>query len=235
MLSQSKRKGLPILAMFVVWIGSQACVQAGMVITTVDMEAKQKISLFGGPGTTLVATGPVKFTFEVDSNGNTIAGGASRVDAMFTGVFGSEWAFLGLNGLSFDLFSLDVPSVPNSLTATNGNFVSARVNFGLNIYAAPGVVLANFYTKTPSLFESHVNSLTDFGGAVLQDPNRPNDFTELFVGKNLLGLDEDSVVGASFDRTVAPVPEPASVAMWGIGVVGAVIARRRRQATKLVA
>lgn len=219
----------------VVLIGCQASIQAGMVVTTLDMVAKQKISLFGGTGTILVATGPVTFTFDVDSNGNTISGGASRVDAKFTGVFGSEWAFLGLNGLSFDLFSLDVPSVPNTLTATNGNFVSAHVNFGLNIYAAPGVVLANFYTKTPSLFESQVNSLTDFGGAVLQAPNRPNDFTELYVGKNLLGLTEDTVVGTSFDRTVAPVPEPASVAMWGIGVVGAVIARRRRQATKLVA
>ncbi len=37
------------------------------------------------------------------------------------------------------------------------------------------------------------------------------------------------------DAPAAPVPEPASLAMWGLGAIGLVFARRKRQQTKLAA
>ncbi len=214
---------LTIVAALIALCSSVSSLEGASITTTAQMEAKQQVSLFGAPAVTLVARGPVKFTFDVDGSGNTIPGGTSTLDAMFSGTLPSE---LGppLAGLSFDLFSVDT----SSLTTVDGNFVRAELTFGLTIYAAPGIVAANFYTLTPSIFQSSVISLTDLTGAVFQDPNRPSDPTAIYIGQNGLGVSEGTLVGVSFDRTVSTVPEPSTLVICSlVSVLGMTRWRRK--------
>ena len=198
------------LVFFLGFVGNTGEVRGDIVITSVNMVARQQVNLLGVPET-LVSSGVVKWTFDVDGNRNTVPGGVSSVDALFTGVLPT--GFGGLAGANFELFTLPGGTV----TASNsGTHVRASTNFGLRVFAAPNVVLANFFTTSPSLFESDVTSLTNFTGSVFQDPARPNDITQVFIGANGLGVDVGSLVGISFDRTVTAVPEPSSLALCSI-------------------
>jgi hypothetical protein len=213
------------LGFLVSFLGLVHHLQAGIIVTTVDMVARQQVNLFGVQDT-LVSRGLITFTFDVDANNNTVVGGASSVAGTFTGTLPAGFSVLGLEDAPFELFTL-----PGTLTATNnGTHVSALLNFGLRVYAAPNVVLANFYTSTPSLFESDVISLTNFTGSVFQDPVlRPNDFTQVFIGDNLLNVPVDSLVGFSFDRTVTAVPEPSSLMMCSLLGLALVVYKKRRR------
>jgi len=176
------------------------------------MEAVQQVNLLG-VSASLVARGPATFTFDVDGNMNTIPGGLSTLDTLFSGFLPNEFSALGVNGAPFQLFSLD----PEVVTATNnGTRVRIDTTFGLRVFAAPGVVGAEFFTRIPSVFEANVTSLRDLNGSVFQASNRPNDVTEIFIGNSILpGLPPaGTLVGISFDRTVSVVPEPASIFMW---------------------
>ena len=48
-------------------------------------------------------------------------------------------------------------------------------------------------------------------------------------------LAETPIMGLDFGSDPAPVPEPSSIAMFGIGALGLIFARRKRQQTKLAA
>lgn len=200
-----------LLGFFVGFLGLVNQLQAGIIVTTVDMVARQQVNLFGVQDT-LVSRGLITFTFDVDANNNTV-GGASSVAGTFAGTLPAGFGALGIAGAPFELFTL-----PGTLTASNnGTHVRALLNFGLRVYGGPNLVIANFYTATPSLFESDVTSLTNFTGSVFQDPVlRPNDFTQVFIGDNLLNVPVDTLVGVSFDRTVTAVPEPSSLVMCSL-------------------
>lgn len=203
--------------------------QARAEIITHDQEfvARQQVNLLGVEAT-LVASGIGSFTFDVDSNGNTPPGSSSTVDTLFQGFLPSEFVVFGLDGRPFDLFSLNPELVT---TSGNGTHVSVVTTFGLRVYASlGGPTLAEFFTEVPSLFETDVNSLTDFTGAVFQDPARPVDPTVVFIGNNPFGLDVGTPVGVSFDRTVSAVPEPASITLVGISIVGLGLGAFRRRA-----
>lgn len=77
-------------------------IQGGIIVTSVDMVARQQVNLLNVQET-LVASGVVKWTFDVDANNNTIPGGASAVDALFNGVL--PIGFGALAGAPFE--SLD--------------------------------------------------------------------------------------------------------------------------------
>jgi hypothetical protein len=197
-------------------IGLVACVfttrdvQADIVVHEQDMIARQNVNLLGIDAV-LYSRGPATFTFDVDANNNTIPGGASNVETLFKGFLPVEFAPLGVAGAAFDLF----PNEPDVVEVTgDGTHVRIETTFGLRVYVAPGVVGANFYTAIPSIFESDVVGIQDFTGAVFQDPDRPNDVTEVFIGENIFGIAPGTLVGASFNRTVTAIPEPCSLAFF---------------------
>lgn len=201
--------------------------RADLVVHNQEMRAVQNVSLLG-VNAVLVAEGDALFTFDVDGNNNTVAGGgASTLSALFTGILPPEFAALGVAGAAFELFN-NTPDVVES--TGNGTQVRVETTFGLRVYVAPGVVGANFYTSVPSLFESGVVGLQDFTGSVFQDPARPADLTDIFVGANLLGLTPGSLVGVSFNRTVTAIPEPTALGLLAIvsGFPAFGVARRPR-------
>jgi len=189
-------------------LGTCACqLNADIVVHTQPMLAVQNVNLLGIEAV-LTAGGEGTFTFEVDGNNNTIPGGASNLVALFYGFLPDEFEPLGVDGAPFELFN----NPPDLVQTTgNGTFVRVETTFGLRVFVAPGVVGANFYTSVPSLFETDVVGLQDFTGSIFQDPDRPLDFTEIFVEENLLGLSPGTLVGVSFNRTVTAIPEPGSL------------------------
>lgn len=198
---------------------------AALVVTDVNMRADQNVSLLGVDAS-LSATGMVHWVFDVDANGDSIPAGASTVDAVFQGTLPAE--FGGLAGAAYDLFSIDGQETVT--TSNNGTHVRALTNFGLKVYAAPNVVLAEFYTQTPSIFEADVIGLANFNGSVFQDNLRPNDLTQVFIGQNGLSIIPNTLAGASFNRTVTAVPEPSSLVFATCGgVLGLLMRHRRRQ------
>ncbi len=195
---------------------------AGTIVSTHDMVARQQVNLLGIDAV-LVARGPVTFTFDVDVDGNTVPGGGSNMSSLFKGFLPDEFAPLRVNGFAFDLYSLDPAIV---VASNNGTHVSAATKFGLRVFAAPGVALAEFFTTTNSIFASDVPSLLDFSGAVFRDDNPLGDITGIFIGPNFIGVPENAPVGVSFNRTVTPVPEPSTLL---IGLVAAATCVRRRR------
>ena len=95
---------------------------------------------------------------------------------------------------------------------------------GTDLYNGPGTVLLNGWDMLSSIGPVNGNTRllqwfpgVDTSGGVLFFNNL--DTTGTF----------EAVVGS------APVPEPASIAMWGLGAIGLVFARRKRQQKKLAA
>jgi len=212
---------LSFLISFFGLFGLATNVNGAVIVTSVNMVARQQVNLLGVIET-LIADGVGNFTFEVDANNNTLAGGCvSEFNSLFRGFL--PGGFGGLAGARFDLFSLPGATVTAS---GNGTHVRNVTNFGMRVFAPDNTVLANFFTSTPSLFESNVISLTDIAGSVFQDALRPNDITQVFVGQNGLGQIEGALVGFSFDRTVTAVPEPSSLVVCILGGLG-LFARRR--------
>jgi hypothetical protein len=191
---------------------------------TTQATAVQQVNLLG-IAATLVANGQIDWTFDLDSNGNTV-GTASTINSHFAGILPA--AFGPLAGLPFDLFSND----PELVTVTgNGTHVSVDTTFGLII---PGV--AEFFTTVPSDFSAIVSGIPFGGGIVFEslDPKRPNDLTQVFIGANGLQfpnggpIPSGTLVGVSFDRTVTTTtPEPASLLGW-LGASLLVLAARNR-------
>ena len=200
------------------------------IITNVSMVATQQ---FDSPGlgisnAILVATGPATFTFNnLDANNNT-TDLTSTVDTLFTGLLPGEFAGLGLAGFRFDLFSIDGEE---TVTATNnGTHVRVDANFGLKVYDPLNNVLANFYTSIQSVFESDVNSLSDFSGAVFQDPLRPNDPTVVYLGASVFPFPPGTPFGISSNRTVAvAVPEPSSGMLLALAGIGCCLYHRKQR------
>ena len=205
--------------------------QAAIIVTNVQMLAVQQVNLLG-VSASLVASGPATFTFDVDGNMNTIPGGVSTIDTLFSGFLPVEFKPLGVYDAPFQLFSLN----PEVLTVTNGGtHVRIDTTFGLRVFAGPGLVGAEFFTKIPSVFEANVTSLRVLNGSVFQASNRPNDITEIFIGNSILpGLPPaGSLVGISFDRTVTAVPEPTSILLWAmIGFACVPFARKRKKSSE---
>ncbi|MEO8269790.1 MAG: PEP-CTERM sorting domain-containing protein [Aureliella sp.] len=212
---------------------SATLLPAAIVTHNVQLLATQQVNLLGVDAT-LVGLGPATFTFDVDANNNTIPGGASTMDTLFFGSLPIEFATLGVAGAPFELYSID----PEVVTVTNnGTHLRVDTTFGFRVFAAPGVVGADFYTSTPSVFETDIIGLQDFTGSVFQSPDRPNDATDIFVGNSLPALNlppSGSLVGFSFDRTVAAVPEPSSFLLCSIALAGLSFSRRRRVAVQTV-
>ena len=228
------RFGFSMVRMFTILTCVSSCLmatlQAEIIVTNVQMVAVQRVNLLG-VNASLVASGPATFTFDVDANMNTIPGGVSTIDTLFSGFLPVEFTPLGVNGAPFQLFSLN----PEVLTATNnGTRVRIDTTFGLRVFAAPGVVGAEFFTRIPSVFESNVTSLRDLNGSVFQASNRPNDITEIFIGNSILpGLPPSgTLVGVSFDRTVTAVPEPTSLLLCSlIGFACVPLAYKRKKSS----
>ena len=209
-------------------ISSTTTTQADIVTHDVDSLAVQQVNLFGVDAT-LEARGIASYTFDVDANNNTIPGGNSTLSVLFEGLLPSEFAGLGLEGAEFDLFTTN-PGAENLTVTGNGTQISLETTFGIRVYAGPGVVGANFFTSTPSLFEGSINGLQDFTGSVFGDPNRPLDSTDIFIGDSLAGLGlpaSGTLVGSSFNRTVSAVPEPSSLFLGAAFVVFAGCRRRK--------
>jgi hypothetical protein len=188
--------------------------------------AVQQVNLLNIPAT-LNASGGIQWSLDLDANGNSIPGGASSLNAFFAGTLPSEFAALGVAGAPFHLFS----NSPQLINVTgNGTHVSVETTFGLQVFGPGGMVLANFYTQTPSNFSASVPGIPFSADIVFQSPDRPQDPTPIYVGENVLELPPGMLVGVSFDRTVTTTPEPTSIVAWAsVGMIGLALRMHRQR------
>ncbi|MBS0265847.1 MAG: PEP-CTERM sorting domain-containing protein [Planctomycetes bacterium] len=201
---------------------STSSVFAGIETFTIPSVAAQNVDLFGIIHTPLVAVGTVKWTLDVDENGNSINSDSS-IDAQFHGILPSAFASLGLAGLPFDLYSL--PTGQSVTVTGNGTLVTVDTTFGLAIPAA-GTTL---YTNVPSEFVTSVSGIpfTSFF-ATSPDP------VGIYMGDNPFGIPPGTLVGDSYGRTVYSTPEPGSLTLFALSLTSLVgIAWLRKRKTKV--
>jgi hypothetical protein len=179
----------------------------------------------GLPNSSIVlsAAGTQQFTLDLTT-------GVANVTSSFHGT-----DFLATDGFaSYDLYNT---ATTGTVTDNGGSFtIHFSLLFELKITsgALDGVI---FETKTDSIFEGTVASLPFPNNSVFGDPARPNDSVAIFVKADpngvlgLLGIPIGAQAGSSSDRVVTTlnvIPEPASLVMFGLGVVGLIGCTRRR-------
>lgn len=198
------------------------------IVFDTQSTATQTISsdLFPTGSIDLNAAGTQQFTLD-------LATGFANVTSNFKG---ADFA-TPLGTFNYDLYNT---ITTGTITDNGGSFtISYLLLFELKITsgALDGVI---FETKTNALFETTVASLPFPPNTVFGDPNRPNDAVDIFVKADpngvlaSLGINVGDAVGSSSNRVVTTlnvIPEPTSVSLLGLGVLGLVgYARRRTRA-----
>ena len=197
------------------------------------------------PATTLAAQTPV-MTFEEFANG------ATNVDGFYDA--GISW----LNEEVFNTLATPAQSPfpgPNALTRATCGVTACELEL-LSLSAIESITLSGLISGGPDLAILVFNSANQQVGAFVIDTelqsvgcvivtdwscNRSFDFTQLqdihrlqFITSGMAVIDNVQVTTFTTDNGGGTVPEPASIALVFIGLLG-VAASRRRSSTKSVA
>lgn len=156
---------------------------------------------------------------------------------------GSDAAFLKVTGVSVGLFAENpggnrtvsiytntASGSPGALFATSGQtFVSVpnvyQFSFGAGVILSPST---SYWIVPQFNVDSSWHFASDFSSPVGQNSSGYTYLGTLTSNNNLSGAWSSTIGAPAVSLTVAPVPEPSSIALAGIGIVVAGLSYRRR-------
>lgn len=203
-------------------------VQAGFI----NFESFAGDAMLNSPGSTVPVAAQISNQF-LASDGVSFSSGGGYLAAVELGT-GTFSGHIGVGGTtstgqltySGDYFIATFFNPANLLELGVTNFVSVR-----------GDTVPDGSTVTFSAFDINNNLLgsdtqTETTGGHLFSLSFAGIHSVKFSGSGTVALDDFTFNAVT---SAAPVPEPSSIAMWGLGALGLMFARRKRQQKKLAA
>ncbi|WP_159816983.1 PEP-CTERM sorting domain-containing protein [Colwellia sp. 20A7] len=182
---------------------------------------------FGGPSDNGYG-GDWGLTFQITNLMGTVAGGTNQYLDYTSGAISIYYYQAGMTATT-DFIELFTINVTNSGLTASGSFVGGNVtNYGTDLVngVVAGDVFNNLFGGFKEYSEDQVSP--DFAVNSLLDYNTEDVKSADFLGTDLEGNNIFRVEGQHDGSIVFNVPEPASIAILGLGLLGLAGARRRK-------
>jgi hypothetical protein len=182
---------------------------------------------FGGPSDNGYG-GDWGLTFQITNLMGTVSGGTNQYLDYTSGAISIYYYQAGMTSTTdfIELFTIDVT---NSGLTASGSFVGGNViNYGTDLVngVVAGDVFNNLFGGFKEYSEDQVSP--DFAVNSLLDYNTEDVTSADFLGTDAEGNNIFMVEGQHDGSIVFNVPEPASIAILGLGLLGLAGARRRK-------
>lgn len=182
---------------------------------------------FGGPSDNGFG-GDWGLTFQITNLMGTVAGGTNQYLDYNSGAISIYYYQAGMTATT-DFIELFTINVTNSGLTASGSFVGGNVtNYGTDLVngVVAGDVFNNLFGGFKEYSEDQVSP--DFAVNSLLDYNTEDVTSADFLGTDADGNNIFSVAGQHDGSITFNVPEPASIAILGLGLLGLAGARRRK-------
>lgn len=182
---------------------------------------------FGGPSDNGYG-GDWGLTFQINNLMGTVAGGTNQYLDYTSGAISIYYYQAGMTSTA-DFIELFTINVTNSGLTASGSFVGGNVsNYGTDL--VNGVVAGDVFNSLLGGFKEYSEDQVspDFAVNSLLDYNTEDVTSADFLGTDAEGNNVFMVEGQHDGSITFNVPEPASIAILGLGLLGLAGARRRK-------